>query len=120
MLQHPIWENIALSHGIFKKQWLDVNIDYIVICFISECNCDCIGFKSDCVNENCTCPKNYSFHGNGRDCQQGKILEYFCFVYINNFFKQHCEKVILEGENVMKQKCPWEILMYTVKHNGML
>ncbi|XP_060583008.1 uncharacterized protein LOC132739328 isoform X2 [Ruditapes philippinarum] len=74
-----------------------------------DCNCDCIGFKSDCVNENCTCPKNYSFHGNGRDCQQDSCNITDCLECETATLCLKCVHYLAEGRG----RCLTECLSHT-------
>ncbi|XP_053393481.1 uncharacterized protein LOC123564872 isoform X2 [Mercenaria mercenaria] len=73
--------------------------------FLSECTCDCVGYKSDCINETCTCPSDYSVHDNGRDCKQDSCNITDCLECETGTLCLKCVHYLAEGRKQCLSEC---------------
>ena len=51
---------------------------------VGSCEVDC-GWKSDCINNTCTCSAGYTLHTNGRDCKNCKLLVFSSLLLGQNY-----------------------------------
>lgn len=94
-----------LAENVFLLQ---IGLLYFVKAF-GATNCtqkaDCSGYRSDCLNNSCSCPSGYNWHQNGKDCQQSGCNITDCLECESSTLCSVCVHYLAEGRRRCLSQC---------------